>query len=145
MANVDTNNSKVNERIPSVEPAVFMPPGSRLPKQEPPYSVMAGGSYIYPKNWHSVTDYSHIIPSYPGCYAIYKFNIKTLKSQLIYIGTAQNLKLRLAKHEIRKCLNALLEYPEITLIKCRIMLNDDYRKRTEIRLITKLKPKGNYV
>ena len=95
--------------------------------------------------WHCVTDYAHIIPEDPGVYAIYILNYVKKESRLIYIGMAVNLEKRLKKHEIRKVLNALLEYPEIPYIKVKVI--QDYRKRfeTERWLIDRLQPKANYV
>jgi len=95
--------------------------------------------------WYIATDYSHIIPELPGCYAFYILNYYTKRKRLIYIGTANNLYKRLKKHEIKKVLNALLEYPEIIFIKCKVILNEKIRLRTENWLINRLKPKTNYI
>lgn len=78
----------------------------------------------YKHNWHCVTDYCHIIPDDPGCYAIYIFNYETKIQELIYIGTARNLKIRLAKHEVRKVLHALIFSSLLPMIKCKIIKED---------------------
>jgi len=142
MASVITKVDKKFKRTSETGTAIFVSPCSRLPKQESPYFVMDGGT---PLNWHCVSSYDHVIPSLPGCYAIYKYNLETSEKELVYIGTAINLKNRLNKHEIKKCLNALLSYPWCTYIKCRVMFNNDYRRRIEIKFIKRLNPKGNYV
>jgi len=97
------------------------------------------------KKWFCVSDYCHVVPNSPGCYAIFIFNIETLKKKLIYVGTAKNLKIRLAKHEIVKVLNALIEMPEIPYIMCKVIIDDSERKSTESRLIARLNPKANYI
>lgn len=101
--------------------------------------------FLYPKNWHCVSDFVHIKPELPGCYAIYIFNIETKKQRLIYIGTAENLYRRLKKHEILKVLNTLIELPELPMIKCKIITNTEKRFYTEKWLIERLKPKANYL
>lgn len=95
------------------------------------------------KKWHCVTSYDHITPREAGCYAIYKHNLETHRSELLYVGTAQNLYIRLKKHAVKAVLNNLLIYPEIVLIKCKIISNKFLRLKTEQWLIKRLKPKVN--
>lgn len=95
------------------------------------------------KKWFCVTDYIETVPNCGGLYAIYVLNIETYKKKLIYIGIAKNLKIRLRKHEVKKVLNAIIEYPEIIYIKCRIEQNDVKRKKIERYLIDRLQPKAN--
>ena len=97
------------------------------------------------KGWFCVSDYTHVEPDEPGCYAIYIANIETHKKRLIYIGTAQNLRIRLKKHEIKKVLNALIEIPEVPYLKCKIIKDEFERKTLERKLINRLYPLANYI
>lgn len=94
--------------------------------------------------WHCVTSYDHIVPNLPGCYAIYKYDLISHRSHLIYIGTAQNLEIRLKKHEVVRTLRALLNYPMVPMIKCKIFLTKEVRLKTEKWMIKRLKPIANY-
>ena len=93
--------------------------------------------------WFCVTDFTNAEPEKPGCYAIYTFNVLTSEKKLIYIGTAVNLYQRLKRHEVKRVLFALIDYPEFVYIKCRIEENTSLRKKLEVNLINKLKPKAN--
>lgn len=94
--------------------------------------------------WYNSTDYSHIQPEAPGCYAIYLFDYYGDKSkQLIYIGTAVNLSRRLKRHEVIRVLRCLTD--KIILVKCKVIINDWERLYTEAMLINRLKPKANMV
>ena len=95
------------------------------------------------KKWHCVTSYDHITPKESGCYAIYKYNLDTKKSQLLYIGTAQNLYIRLKKHPVVRVLRSLLEGSEIPMVKCKIITDKKLRLKTEQTLIARLRPKVN--
>ena len=95
------------------------------------------------KNWHCVTSYDNITPKEAGCYAIYKHNLETHVSELLYIGTASNLYVRLKKHPVTRVLRSLLIYPEIPLVKCKIILDKNLRIKTEFMLINRLRPKVN--
>jgi excinuclease UvrABC nuclease subunit len=94
--------------------------------------------------WHCVTDYTHIISQEPGCYAIYRFNLDTQKKQIIYIGTAKNLDKRLSKHPVVRVLRALIDFPDVVMIKCKTYLNKTQRILMEDKLINRIKPKANY-
>jgi len=96
------------------------------------------------KGWFCVSDFNLVEPDEPGCYAIYILNIKTYKKRLIYIGMAQNLRTRLARHEVKKVLRALIELPELTYVKCKIIRDNNKRKYTEKWLINRLNPPANY-
>lgn len=94
--------------------------------------------------WFCVTDYTNIIPEKPGVYAIYILNLNTKYKKLVYIGMAQNLYKRLQKHEVKKLLYNLIDYPNCIWIKCKIELNTNKRILLEKELIKKLKPQYNY-
>jgi excinuclease UvrABC nuclease subunit len=94
--------------------------------------------------WYVANDFSHFIPNSPGCYAIYKINIETKQEVLMYIGTAQNLYIRLKKHAVLLVLRALLSLPELVKIKCKVIENPTIRFTTEDRLIKRLRPPVNY-
>ena len=93
--------------------------------------------------WFIANDYTSYIPDKSGCYAIYTFNITTKKRKLIYIGTAQNLYIRLRKHEVIRILNALIEYPNLIQIKCKVIKEEKTRIKLEKELIKRLQPKAN--
>ena len=97
-----------------------------------------------PIGWFCVSDFTYTEPKKPGVYAIYVLNYEKNIKKLIYIGTAQNLYTRLKKHEIKKVLNAILDPPEVPYIKCKIIMDIKNRFFTEVKLIRKLKPRGNY-
>lgn len=110
--------------------------------------------------WFCVTDYCHVPPDKPGFYAIYLQNLETNQSELVYIGTAKNLKRRLYGHEVVRMLNCLYEYPIHVNIKCRVFEPNLLSRRTlgwhnkqdqadnerlliEANLIKRLQPKLN--
>ena len=85
------------------------------------------------------TDY----PEEPGNYAIYIVrNYLPLKTELVYIGTASNLKNRLYRHEIKRVLLSL-DYP--LLSKCKIIRDKEKRMKNESDLIKRLSPRINMV
>jgi predicted GIY-YIG superfamily endonuclease len=89
------------------------------------------------------TIYSNDYPEVEGCYAVfltirnsttYLFNIK--KCKLVYIGTTNNLKHRMATHKMMK------HNPKskcLKIIKYKQILSND-RKELEIKLIKRLNP-----
>jgi excinuclease UvrABC nuclease subunit len=92
--------------------------------------------------WFIGNDYSKIIPKQPGCYAIYTYDyFNTKEKNLVYVGTASNLKARLIKHEIIRSLRSLSN--NFVVIKCKIIRNDGERLETEKKLIGRLQPKAN--
>ena len=93
--------------------------------------------------WFCVTDYVHVVPEEAGCYAIYKYNLEDRSKELFYIGTAQNLYIRLKKHPVVRVLRALIEYPYVPMVKCKIIIDNRLRLKTEEMLINKLNPKVN--
>ena len=99
---------------------------------------------IEEKNWFCVTDFAQVVPEEPGCYAIYTLNAETEARKLIYVGTASNLAKRLKKHEVKRVLRALIEYPELISIKCKIIKDKDKRLKTEAMLINRLDPPANH-
>jgi predicted GIY-YIG superfamily endonuclease len=94
-------------------------------------------------HWYCVSDFTFSAPPKPGCYAIYWFDLITGEKKLIYIGTAQNLSQRLAKHEVKRVLFALLDLPKAVYIKCREVEDERERLKLEKKLIKKLQPKAN--
>ena len=70
--------------------------------------------------WFCVTDFCHVPPNEPGFYAIYLQNLETFKSELVYIGTAKDLKKRIESHEIIRILGLLYEYPIHINVKCKV-------------------------
>ena len=107
------------------------------------------------KGWFHVNFYfgpSEGFCDYPkesGNYAIYitkiGLNGRECLDELLYIGTACNLKNRLVTHEIRKALYGLLDFTEYTgiCIKCCLVKNTKERKIREKNLIYRLKPRIN--
>lgn len=93
-------------------------------------------------NWLCVTTYDRATPSEPGCYAIYKFHYLTNEKHLLYIGTAQNIKKRLERHELKRLLYALLEPEWLVYIKCKVMLDRQYRIKTEKKFNKKIATKS---
>ena len=110
--------------------------------------------------WFCITDYCHVPPDKPGFYAIYLQNLQTNNSELVYIGTAKNLKRRLNNHEVVRLLNRMYEYPIHVNIKCRVFEPNISSRRTlgwynkqdqadnerlliEARLIKRLQPRLN--
>jgi len=84
-------------------------------------------------------------PKKPGIYAlILWYDDET--SELVYIGTAKNLYIRLLKHEVFKVCWALRRDIGIRCIvkKCRIVLNKDERIKLERKFINRLKPRINF-
>ena len=70
----------------------------------------------------------------------------TNKKELIYIGTAVNLKIRLSKHPIILVARAFLNetsYNHI-IVKCKIVSDTVKRKFLERSLINRIKPKVNF-
>ena len=99
-------------------------------------------------------------PNEPGFYAIYLQNFETSKSELVYIGTAKDLKKRIESHEIIRILGLLYEYPIHINVKCKIFKSklphrrsngwhnknsqlDNERHLIEAGLIKRLQPKLN--
>lgn len=80
-------------------------------------------------------------PKTSGVYAIFIYDWVTKKRQLLYIGTARNLYLRLKKHEVKKVLLAL-DY--FVVIKCKIVKKTEERLDLENKLLNRLKPKINF-
>ena len=93
--------------------------------------------------WYCVSDYTKIEPKAPGCYAIYIFDVEQISQELVYIGTANNLRSRLEHHPIKQLLYDLLEYPNVVYVKCKVMPDEDKRKNIESYLIKRLRPKYN--
>lgn len=96
------------------------------------------------KGWMIDNDYSNIIPTTPGNYALYLLNLETHNKTLLYIGTACNLYIRLKKHPIILTLRALYNFPYTVLIKIKQIENKNMRLQQESNLIKKLTPKINY-
>jgi len=94
--------------------------------------------------WFVATDFCHVIPKMPGCYAIYLFDLETKKWELFYIGTSKNLSLRLRKHPVARTLRALSDFPKVVAVKCKIITNETNRLQTEKKLIERLSPRVNY-
>ena len=85
-------------------------------------------------------------PLEPGNYAIYVCNVwEKEKPILMYIGTAQNLRRRLERHEIRKTLWALvgLSWYNHVIVKCCVVDEITERKARERKLIRRLSPPVN--
>lgn len=89
------------------------------------------------------------LPQKPGNYAIYVINVYGQNKELLYIGTARNLKERLRSHEVLRGIHMLLDVCWLnlpfttTIIKLKVVNDRCLREEQERRLIRRLKPRGN--
>ena len=106
------------------------------------------------KGWFLVNRYigeSEGYTTYPdvsGVYAIFLTNLDDNKRLLMYIGKADNLRLRLNAHEVRRFLLSITKlFPCINyshvMIKCKVVNSDRHATFIEGALIRRLKPALN--
>lgn len=87
-------------------------------------------------DWYSPNTYSEKFKQIPESPGVYYFSL--LDGEVLYVGSAKNLKNRYRGHEVKRLLNRLYKY-----IYFNFMVTEDYIL-TERELIKSLKPKFNH-
>lgn len=90
--------------------------------------------------WHTPNTYDRNFKSFPescGVYIIQHFDLKTLSKEILYIGSAKNIAVRLRSHEVRRFLYQFYRYLPVYFLE-----HPEY-KEVEKYLIQKYKPRFN--
>lgn len=86
--------------------------------------------------WYSPDTYSENFKPIPDAPGVYYFD--TLDGEVLYVGSAKNLRKRHKGHEVKRLLNRIHRYIYFNFIE-----TTEYRK-VEVDLIKTLRPKYNH-
>lgn len=92
------------------------------------------------KSWPTPNTYNEnfrSLPDRPGVYVINHYDLDAHTNEILYIGSAKNIALRLRSHEVLRVISHFYYYTPISFMECT-----NYRE-VEKYLIKKYKPKFN--
>ena len=87
-------------------------------------------------DWYSPNTYSENFKPIPETSGVYYFD--NLEGEVLYVGSAKNLRTRYKGHEVKRLLNRVFRY-----VYFHFMETADY-KHVEVSLIKSLRPKYNF-